>query len=83
MALSSVPNIDFVSRSIKESVPCKGCQDREVGCHGKCEKYKAYHELLIEDRKKRVSIYAPEQIHENYCRKLHDKIVKRHRNGGR
>ena len=26
--------------------PCKDCADREVGCHGKCEKYKAYrHEL--------------------------------------
>ena len=19
--------------------PCKNCQDRELGCHGKCEKY--------------------------------------------
>lgn len=22
--------------------PCKDCPDRVVGCHGKCEKYKAY-----------------------------------------
>lgn len=22
--------------------PCKGCKDREMGCHGKCEKYKAW-----------------------------------------
>lgn len=21
------------------SFPCKGCSDRYVGCHGKCEKY--------------------------------------------
>lgn len=22
--------------------PCKGCESREVGCHGRCEKYKAF-----------------------------------------
>ena len=22
--------------------PCKDCTDREVGCHGKCEKYATY-----------------------------------------
>lgn len=22
--------------------PCKGCEDRAVGCHGSCERYKQY-----------------------------------------
>ena len=22
--------------------PCKGCEDRAVGCHGKCERYEQY-----------------------------------------
>lgn len=22
--------------------PCKGCTDRVLGCHGKCDRYKAY-----------------------------------------
>ena len=22
--------------------PCKDCPDRDEGCHGKCERYKAY-----------------------------------------
>ena len=22
--------------------PCKGCEDRAVGCHGACERYKQY-----------------------------------------
>lgn len=26
----------------KLNSPCKDCHDRTVGCHGKCEKYKAY-----------------------------------------
>lgn len=25
-------------------VPCHNCPDRELGCHGKCEKYQAYAE---------------------------------------
>lgn len=28
--------------------PCKGCTDMEIGCHGKCDKYKAYKEALAE-----------------------------------
>lgn len=24
------------------NAPCKGCQDRQVGCHSTCEKYLAY-----------------------------------------
>lgn len=26
----------------KPIVPCKGCEEREVGCHGICEKYKLF-----------------------------------------
>ena len=25
-----------------KTAPCKGCHDRAVGCHGKCEKYAAW-----------------------------------------
>lgn len=24
--------------------PCRGCQDRHVGCHGGCERYREYRE---------------------------------------
>ena len=24
------------------NAPCRGCTDREMGCHGKCDKYKEY-----------------------------------------
>lgn len=26
----------------KLNSPCKDCTDRAMGCHGKCDKYKAY-----------------------------------------
>ena len=40
---------------MKLNSPCKDCPDRVVGCHGKCEKYKAYRvevEKLYEARTK-------------------------------
>ena len=36
--------------------PCKGCTDREVGCHAKCERYAKYRkpfDKAIADREKR------------------------------
>lgn len=26
--------------------PCKDCRSRKLGCHGTCEKYKQYRELI-------------------------------------
>jgi len=83
MALSYVPDCWLVSRSVKLSAPCKDCEDRGVGCHGKCEKYRAYKERMSEERRKCLKAYGDEQIHENYCRKVHEKIVKRQRTGRR
>lgn len=28
---------------------CKDCQERHVGCHGECEKYKAEHAAIIRE----------------------------------
>ena len=27
-------------------VPCHGCVDRRIGCHGKCNKYKKFREAV-------------------------------------
>lgn len=32
--------------------PCKGCQERRVGCHDECPKYKEY-QRLNEERKEK------------------------------
>lgn len=26
----------------KGNAPCKGCSERQIGCHGRCEKYGAW-----------------------------------------
>lgn len=38
-----------------KSSPCKDCSDRYVGCHSKCDRYKAWseaHERELEQTKK-------------------------------
>jgi len=47
--------------------PCKGCLEREIGCHGKCERYSVWKEewnskkegklpadMLINDRERKA-----------------------------
>lgn len=37
--------------------PCKDCQDRHVGCHGKCEKYQEF-DRQNEINRQRKGYYA-------------------------
>lgn len=46
--------------SINAKSKCKGCTDRYLGCHDKCESYKAYKKELDDFNKKRQ-----DAIHEN------------------
>ena len=32
---------------MKPHSPCKDCPDRQLGCHGKCDKYKDFKEMSI------------------------------------
>lgn len=31
---------------LRPIVPCKGCKDRAVGCHGSCERYARFKEQM-------------------------------------
>ena len=33
--------------------PCKGCEDRKLGCHGFCKRYKAFRDEREEISRKR------------------------------
>lgn len=53
------------------TVPCKDCQEREVGCHTWCRKYIAFR--ADRDRKleqERMEKRPQETIYKAYCRKL-------------
>lgn len=54
--------------------PCLNCPDREIGCHGSCEKYAAFKDL------KRQETHA--RIHENGFR-YGSKFSKRKYDSGR
>lgn len=50
---------------VKKKAPCKGCQDRHVGCHGKCDRYLAFRkeaDRLREERlvQRKISDYITE-----------------------
>ena len=45
------------------TMPCHGCEDRHIGCHGECEKYMAW----AEDRQKVLNAEAEhKQMNELY-----------------
>ena len=35
----------------RKSAPCKNCPNREIGCHGRCEKYLAF----VESNEKEIN----------------------------
>ena len=60
---SGEKRIDGMNVSV--SAPCKECTDRESGCHGRCEKYKAYKaatEELREQQKRNQDVYRDYSI---------------------
>lgn len=76
MSKSSVPNMALRSRSVMRT-PCKDCEDREIGCHGKCDKYRDYHSRILDDRRKMLNAYVPEKQAEADCCARGRKIGKR------
>ena len=52
----NVPRMCIRPAKLK-TTPCQGCEDRKVGCHGSCERYKAYDEAKREDYLQRIDAY--------------------------
>lgn len=57
--------------------PCRDCEEREIGCHGKCEEYrrykiKHYAESIYEYRNKMREKIA-DNVHFENCRKTEKK----------
>ena len=34
--------------------PCKDCTERKIGCHGKCERYKAFKEYHEAEKQQKI-----------------------------
>jgi len=51
--------------------PCKGCQDRRIGCHGDCEKYREFHaenRKRLEQHQKELDTLVPSTVRYNASR---------------
>lgn len=46
--------------------PCYQCEDRVVGCHAKCEKYKVYQAILKKEKTAIQKAYKSERRTEDY-----------------
>lgn len=55
--------------------PCKGCQDRAVGCHGSCDAYATYTEELKVVRLKILKEHA----HDRYFNQAKRRSMERAR----
>lgn len=55
---------------------CKGCEKREVGCHAKCEDYKAYRQVIEEKRQAKAEAMAKDNQHRGYLKSVFDKKAK-------
>jgi hypothetical protein len=63
----------------KERSPCLGCKDREVGCHGRCEIYKAWTERheeylkRVREQKQTDSDFIAVRVEHRGRKKRHDR----------
>ena len=55
--------------------PCKDCTDRVLGCHGKCEKYQAYHKANVKRCKgmsETARVLCDNEIHRRKVRNYYE-----------
>ena len=62
--------------SWKVQSPCAGCTVRELGCHGKCDKYAEYQQKLFDFKKKVLSTRDKEAVVTSYI--TNEKIKNAH-----
>lgn len=68
---------------MKPTPPCKDCQDREIGCHGKCPKWADYEQAKIDRIKSIAEANRSDCLYMSVMKKQKDKRMRRKKNGGR
>ena len=53
----------------KKLTPCKGCEDRVPGCHGGCEKYRAFREELDRKKEERLDELKKDALFGDYMKR--------------
>ena len=56
-----------------KTAPCKGCEKRELGCHGKCEAYKEFRKKYDEI----IALKRSKEDSENWFAKRAEKFMRK------
>lgn len=62
---------------MKITAPCLGCPDREIGCHGNCEKYISFTEENEREKERRQTYLHNEAVCNNFRREMINKTKRR------
>lgn len=63
----------------KEIAPCKDCNDRSVGCHSSCERYKKWAQDYDEQKKEYMDKLKKERDFQNFKAEVIRKTKKQFR----
>lgn len=59
------------------NAPCKGCTDRELGCHGTCERYKDYRIWREKIRQNKADAGFANEITSMSIQRIQRKLLKK------
>ena len=72
--------VPVFSRHRRTMPPCKGCEERKVGCHSVCDGYKKWQAQELARKDEAYSLYKTERIAEDYVvEKIRDNKKKKGR----
>ena len=74
------PRYNPNARPSANDTPCLGCNDREVGCHAKCEAYTEWRQRIYEEGLAIKKLIADEATIANYQIKQYEKAKGRKHN---
>lgn len=62
--------------------PCKGCSERVLNCHSRCDKYKAYKQKLEENRAKVNAETEIMQFNRDVKQRIVKETIRKSKRGG-
>ena len=63
------------------NTPCKDCSDRQIGCHGICERYKSWNADHIEQNRKIRTEREKDNLYRSYVAETSARNNKRRAHG--
>lgn len=68
---------EMQSHNSRVTVPCRGCADRRVGCHGECDRYREFKSRLSELNEQKAQETKSNAEYADYVIKVDNKRKKK------